>query len=87
MGTGMDDSFAFRTTVPIRRRPDPIVVKAAIALGIILLAIGLFALGHGERGASLHGATGLRAHARGHGQRGGRGGGDDPGDDLHADRR
>jgi hypothetical protein len=39
----MDDSFAFRTTVPIRRRLDPIVIKAAIALGIILLAIGLFA--------------------------------------------
>ena len=58
MGTGMDDSFAFRTTVPIRRRPDPIVVKAAIALGIILLAIGLFArwvMASEER--SLHGAT------------------------------
>jgi hypothetical protein len=39
----MDDSFAFRTTVPIRRRPDPIVMKAAIALGVVLLLLGLFA--------------------------------------------
>src|SRR4029450_13615690 len=43
MGTGMDGSFAFRTTVPIRRRPHPIVVKAAVVLGVILLALGLFA--------------------------------------------
>jgi hypothetical protein len=39
----MDDSFAFRTAVPIRRRPDPIVVKAAIALGVVVLLVGLFA--------------------------------------------
>lgn len=39
----MDDSFAFRTTVPIRRRPDPLVVKAAIALGVVALLVGLFA--------------------------------------------
>jgi hypothetical protein len=39
----MDDSFAFRTTVPIRRRPDPLLVKAAIALGIVALLVGIFA--------------------------------------------
>ena len=39
----MDDSFAFRTTVPIRRRPDPLLVKAAIALGVVALLIGIFA--------------------------------------------
>jgi hypothetical protein len=39
----MDDSFAFRTTVPIRRRPDPLVVKAAIALGVVALLVGVFA--------------------------------------------
>jgi hypothetical protein len=39
----MDDSFAFRTSVPIRRRPDPIVVKAAIALGIVAVLVGIFA--------------------------------------------
>ena len=39
----MDDSFAFRTTVPIRRRPDPLLVKAAIALGVVALLVGIFA--------------------------------------------
>jgi hypothetical protein len=39
----MDDSFSFRTTVPIRRRPDPLVVKAAIALGVVALLVGIFA--------------------------------------------
>ena len=39
----MDNSFAFRTTVPIRRRPDPLLVKAAIALGVVALLVGIFA--------------------------------------------
>jgi hypothetical protein len=39
----MDDSFAFRTTVPHRRQVSPRLVKAAIGLGIFLLAIGVFA--------------------------------------------
>ena len=39
----MDDSFAYRTTVPIRRRPDPLLVKAAIALGVVALLVGIFA--------------------------------------------
>ena len=38
----MDDSFAFHTTVPIRRRPDPLLVKAAIALGVVALLVGIF---------------------------------------------
>ncbi len=39
----MDDSFAFRTTVPLRRRPDPGMVKAAVFGTLVVLGIGLFA--------------------------------------------
>ena len=39
----MDDSFAFRTAVPLRRRFDPGVVKAAVFGTLLVLAIGLFA--------------------------------------------
>jgi hypothetical protein len=39
----MDDSFAFRTTVPLRRRLDPTLVKAAVSGALIVLGIGLFA--------------------------------------------
>jgi hypothetical protein len=39
----MDDSFAFRTTVPLRRRFDPTLVKAAVFGALIVLGIGLFA--------------------------------------------
>jgi hypothetical protein len=39
----MDDSFAFRTTVPLRRRFDPSLVKAAVFGALIVLGIGLFA--------------------------------------------
>ena len=39
----MDDSFAFRTTVPLRRRLDPTLVKAAVFGALIVLGTGLFA--------------------------------------------
>ena len=39
----MDDSFAFRTTVPLRRRLDPTSVKAAIFGMLVVLGIALFA--------------------------------------------
>ena len=39
----MDDSFAFRTTVPLRSRLDPGVAKAAVLSTLLVLAIGLFA--------------------------------------------
>ena len=39
----MDDSFAFRTTVPLRRQLDPRVLKAGAFFGMIVLGIGLFA--------------------------------------------
>ncbi len=39
----MDDSFAFRTTVPLRSRLDPGVAKAAVLSTVLVLAIGLFA--------------------------------------------
>ena len=39
----MDDSFAFRTTVPLRRRLDPWVAKAAVFGTLLVLALGLFA--------------------------------------------
>jgi len=38
----MDDSFAFRTTVPLRRRLDPRVVKAAFFGTLLVVAVGLF---------------------------------------------
>jgi hypothetical protein len=39
----MDDSFAFRTTVPLRRQVDPRALKAAALVSVIVLGIGLFA--------------------------------------------
>ena len=39
----MDDSFSFRTTVPLRRRFDPLTVKAAVFGTLVVLGIGLFA--------------------------------------------
>jgi hypothetical protein len=39
----MDDSFAFRTTVPLRRQLDPRARKAGVVVGIVAFAIGLFA--------------------------------------------
>jgi hypothetical protein len=39
----MDDSFAFRTTVPIRRQLDPRAFKAGVFLLVVALGIGLFA--------------------------------------------
>ncbi len=39
----MDDSFAFRTTVPLRSRLDPGVAKAAVFGTVLVLAVGLFA--------------------------------------------
>jgi hypothetical protein len=45
MGTGeMDDTFAFRSTGrPLRRRVDPVALKAALAAFVVVLAVGLFA--------------------------------------------
>lgn len=39
----MDDSFSFRSTVPLRREFDPLVVKAAVFGTLVVLGIGLFA--------------------------------------------
>jgi hypothetical protein len=39
----MDDSFSFRSTVPLRRQFDPIVVKAAVFATLVVLGIGFFA--------------------------------------------
>lgn len=39
----MDDSFAFRTTVPIRRGIDPVRVKLAVFTAIAVTSVGLFA--------------------------------------------
>jgi hypothetical protein len=38
----MDDSFSFRSTVPLRREYDPLAVKAAVFGSLIVLGIGLF---------------------------------------------
>jgi len=39
----VDDSFAFRTTVPVRRHVDRRLVKLAIGMGIFLCVVGWFA--------------------------------------------
>ncbi len=39
----MDDSFAFRTTVPLRRQFDPRLLKTMIVGALVLLGTGLFA--------------------------------------------
>ena len=38
----MDDSFAFRTTVPLRRQFDPRMVRATVFGVLVVLGIGLF---------------------------------------------
>jgi hypothetical protein len=39
----MDDSFAFRTTVPLRRRFDPTIVRLAVFTTLVVLGLGSFA--------------------------------------------
>jgi hypothetical protein len=39
----MDDSFAFKTTVPLRRRVDPMVAKLAVFGTLVVLGIAVFA--------------------------------------------
>jgi hypothetical protein len=39
---GMDDSFSFRTTVPLRREFDPLMVKAAVFGALVVLGVALF---------------------------------------------
>ena len=39
---GMDDSFAFRTTVPPSSRVDALMIKAAILGALLVLGIALF---------------------------------------------
>ncbi len=40
----MDDTFAFRSTGrPLRRRVDPVALKAALAAFVVVLVVGLFA--------------------------------------------
>jgi hypothetical protein len=39
---GMDDAFSFRTTVPLRREYDPLMVKAAVFGALVVLGVGLF---------------------------------------------
>ena len=53
----MDDTFAFRSTGrPLRRRIDPIALKAALAAFVVVLAVGLFArwVIASERASELH---------------------------------
>ena len=38
----MDDSFAYRTTLPLGPRVKPWIVKAALIGTLVLLGIGLF---------------------------------------------
>ena len=38
----MDDSFAYRTTLPLGRRVEPWMVKAAVIGTLVVLGIGLF---------------------------------------------
>jgi hypothetical protein len=38
----MDDAFSFRTTVPLRREFDPLIVKVAVFGALVVLGIGLF---------------------------------------------
>ena len=40
----MDDSFAFRTTVPLRRQFDPTMVRLAVFLTLVVLGVGLFSI-------------------------------------------
>jgi hypothetical protein len=39
----MDDSFTFRTVVPLRRRLDPSAVKALVFVSLLTLGLGVFA--------------------------------------------
>jgi hypothetical protein len=39
----MDDSFAFRTTAPVRRQIDRRLVKAGVKLGVVLCVVAWFA--------------------------------------------
>jgi hypothetical protein len=39
----MDDSFSFRARIPMRRRIDPWVFKAGLAVALIALGVGTFA--------------------------------------------
>jgi hypothetical protein len=39
----MDDAFAFRTTVPVRRQVDRRLVKGGIGVGVFLLVVAWFA--------------------------------------------
>jgi hypothetical protein len=39
----MDDAFSFRSTVPLRRRFDPLAVKVVVFSTLVVLGIGLFA--------------------------------------------
>ncbi|MEO8476070.1 MAG: hypothetical protein ABI572_03335 [Actinomycetota bacterium] len=53
----MDDTFAFRSTGrPLRRRVDPVALKAALAAFVVVLTVGLFArwVIASERASELH---------------------------------
>lgn len=39
---GMDDAFSFRTTVPLRRGYDPLLVKVAVFGALVVFGVGLF---------------------------------------------
>ena len=39
----MDDAFAFRTTVPVRRQVDRRLVKGGVGMGVFLLVVAWFA--------------------------------------------
>ena len=59
----MDDTFAFRSTGrPLRRRVDPVAMKAALAAFVVVLAVGLFArwVIASERASEVHKPTAER---------------------------
>ena len=59
----MDDTFAFRSTGrPLRRRVDPVALKAALAAFVVVLAVGLFArwVIASERASEVHKPTAER---------------------------
>ena len=39
----MDDSFAFRTTEPVRRQVDPRLIKAGVGIGLVMAVFAWFA--------------------------------------------
>ena len=80
----MDDSFAFRTTVPLRRQFDPTVVKLAVFVTIVVLSIGVFVdLGRDQRTEQFRACIARRGVERDRGRSSGKP--DQPLDDGNAE--